>query len=167
MVEKEEEEEKEEKWREDEYRTCDRCGRSISARKIVGKCIDPDCKKVICEICLRGYCGICDGVLCKDHAYPDEETDKIYCYDHIPKKRGCFIATAAYGTPFEPKIDVLRDVRDDVLKEHILGRGFIKLYYAISPPIANIISKHEWMRSIVREMILEPLVRILSKDRYK
>ncbi len=160
--------EKEEILKEGEYRTCDRCGRSISAKNIVGKCIDPECKRFICDTCFRGNCNTCDGVLCKDHAHYDEKTDTVYCKAHRPKASGgCFIATAAYGTPFEPKIDVLRDVRDDVLMEYILGRGFIKLYYAISPPIANIISKYEWMRSIVREMILEPLVRILSKDRYK
>ena len=168
-------ESKEEKWKDGEYGLCDRCGRSMPARDRVGKC--SDCNRVICKGCLGGQCSVCDRILCKDHAkscaecgkilckehsHYDEKEDKYYCEEHIPKG-GCFIATAAYGTPFEPKIDVLRDFRDDVLNEHRSGRGFIKLYYTLSPPIADIISKHEWRQRVVRAMIIEPLVKTLSK----
>ena len=156
--------ESKEKWKEDEYIICDRCGRGLRVQDIAGRCVD--CKRVICNNCLGSHCCICDGVLCKDHVVCVIGDDRDYCKFHapVPKKAGwCFIATAAYGTPFEPKIDVLRDFRDDVLNVHRSGRGFIKLYYTLSPPIADIISKHEWMRRVVRAMIIEPLVKALSK----
>ena len=138
-------------------------------KEILGNC--KECEKLVCKKCGH-LCAECGEVICKDHEHYDANTGKYYCKDHLPgvgagSAGGCFIATAAYGTPFEPKIDVLRDFRDDVLMEHRSGKDIIKLYYTLSPPIAYIISKHRWMRSIVREIMVEPLVRILSKDRYK
>lgn len=76
----------------------------------------------------------------------------------------CFIATAAYGTPFDPKIDVLRTWRDDSLQKSILGRSFIKFYYSISPPIANIISMSIFLRWLVR-ISISPII-ILLKRKY-
>ena len=73
----------------------------------------------------------------------------------------CFIATAAYGTPYDVKIDVLRNWRDDSLREFAIGRTFIKIYYFLSPPIANIISKSKILRAIVR-IILSPIIHVLA-----
>ena len=77
---------------------------------------------------------------------------------------GCFIATAAYGTPFSYEIDVLRNWRDDFLQASSPGRAFIKAYYSLSPPVANNISESEGKRKIVRTA-LGPIVKIL-KDKY-
>lgn len=73
----------------------------------------------------------------------------------------CFIATAAYGTPYDSKIDVLRNWRDDSLREFYIGRKFIKIYYSLSPPIANIVSKSKILRALVR-VILSPIIHILT-----
>ena len=81
-----------------------------------------------------------------------------------PTAAGCFIATAAYGTPFAEEIDVLRNWRDDFLEASYPGRAFIKAYYSLSPPVADNISESEGKRKIVRTA-LGPIVRIL-KDRY-
>ncbi len=70
---------------------------------------------------------------------------------------GCFIATAAYGSYLEPEVELLRDFRDRVLLKNALGRAFVKLYYATSPPVARFIAKHDTLRAIVRIM-LTPLV---------
>ena len=73
----------------------------------------------------------------------------------------CFIATAAYGTPLHDDIDVLRDFRDEYLMTNPLGREFVRVYYETSPPIAEVISEHEWLRTAVREGMVKPLVYIV------
>jgi hypothetical protein len=75
---------------------------------------------------------------------------------------GCFIATAAYGTDTAEEIDILREFRDIVLLPNSLGARFVSLYYQISPPIANFISRHEVLTRLVRLGFLDPVVRILN-----
>ena len=70
---------------------------------------------------------------------------------------GCFIATAAYGSPLEPHVAALRRFRDQYLARTELGRAFIRFYYRHSPPIAAVIARHEWLRLLVR-MLLTPVV---------
>jgi hypothetical protein len=67
---------------------------------------------------------------------------------------GCFIATAAYGSKFEPHVKLLRDFRDKCLLNNTLGKSFIRAYYTYSPPIADFISKHDNLRTIVRVSLL-------------
>jgi hypothetical protein len=73
----------------------------------------------------------------------------------------CFIATAAYGSPTAEQIDVLRDFRDAVLLPNSLGAGLVSLYYRTSPPIAEFISRHDFLRTAVR-VGLSPIVAVLK-----
>jgi len=73
-------------------------------------------------------------------------------------KSGCFIATAAYGTPQAPQIDVLRQFRDERLMTDPFGRACVKGYYALSPPIAEVVSMSETLRKAIRALIA-PLVQ--------
>ncbi len=66
----------------------------------------------------------------------------------------CFIATAAYGSPIDPHVQILRDFRDNQLLTNKLGRRFVSIYYSYSPAIANYISKHESLRTIIRFSLL-------------
>jgi N-acetylneuraminic acid mutarotase len=62
---------------------------------------------------------------------------------------GCFIATAAYGSPTEPHVETLREFRDRYLLTNSLGESIVGLYYKYSPQLANFISKHDTLRCLV------------------
>jgi len=72
---------------------------------------------------------------------------------------GCFIATAAYGSVMEQHVKILRDFRDRFLIHNFVGKGFIRLYYTYSPPMADFISKHDSLRAMVRISLL-PVVGV-------
>jgi len=63
---------------------------------------------------------------------------------------GCFIATAAYGTPMAGEIEVLRQFRDEYLLTNPVGQALVGLYYEISPPVAEFIDEHPALKPIVR-----------------
>jgi hypothetical protein len=66
----------------------------------------------------------------------------------------CFIATAAYGSPYGNYIDLLRAFRDEYLMTHPIGKKWVALYYRYSPPMAGFIADHPKMRKGVRLIIL-------------
>jgi hypothetical protein len=74
----------------------------------------------------------------------------------------CFIATAAYGTETASQLDVLRDFRDQVLLKNALGSRFVETYYRLSPPVAAFIAKNDFLRAIVREVFIDPVVNLLQ-----
>jgi len=82
-----------------------------------------------------------------------------------PPAGGCFIATAAYGTPTANQLDVLRAFRDDVLLKSTVGSLLVNLYYKVSPPIADFISEHNVVRTLVRELLVDPIVQVLEATR--
>jgi hypothetical protein len=63
---------------------------------------------------------------------------------------GCFIATAAFGSSIEPRVKVLRNFRDQYLLTNSPGQAFVNYYYRYSPPIADVIRKHESLKSAAR-----------------
>jgi polyhydroxybutyrate depolymerase len=75
---------------------------------------------------------------------------------------GCFIATAAYGTATAKQLDVLREFRDDVLLKSTVGSRLVDFYYQTSPPIANFISQHAIVRTLVRELLIDPIVWVVQ-----
>lgn len=72
--------------------------------------------------------------------------------------RRCFIATSAYGSPWAAEVQILRQFRDQYLLTNTLGRAFVDLYYAISPPIADFISEHPGLKPTVRAALLPAVV---------
>lgn len=72
---------------------------------------------------------------------------------------GCFIATAAYGTPMAAEIQSLRDVRDTYMMDTALGAAFVDVYYRVSPPIARIVSEYSFAKMGMR-MVLTPVVAV-------
>lgn len=71
----------------------------------------------------------------------------------------CFIATAAYGSPFEHHVRSLRIFRDQVLMQTAPGRAFVHLYYKVSPTLAGWIRQSDTARASVR-VALWPVVTL-------
>jgi hypothetical protein len=67
---------------------------------------------------------------------------------------GCFIATAAYGTPMAREIQILREFRDEYLLNNSVGQALVDLYYRGSPPIAEFITEHPVLKPIVRASLV-------------
>ena len=63
---------------------------------------------------------------------------------------GCFIATAAYGTPMAEEIQILRGFRDEYLLTNPVGQALVEFYYRVSPPIAEFITEHPAMKPVVK-----------------
>lgn len=94
--------------------------------------------------------------------YPDV-SEKVGAPINTNKNEGCFIATAATGSYDHPKVITLRKFRDNVLLTNSLGKIFVKLYYKISPSIANKIANSNLLKRLVMKIIVNPAVKIIGK----
>lgn len=72
----------------------------------------------------------------------------------------CFIATAAFGSKFEPAVVLLRQFRDQFLLSNKPGTAFVNFYYHNSPPIARMIAQSEPLKIGVR-ILLTPIIAIV------
>lgn len=75
---------------------------------------------------------------------------------------GCFIATAVYESHNSEQVLEFRRYRDDVLSKTGFGRHFIKLYYSISPAIANFIRDKSILKLLIKTIFLDPIFRFLQ-----
>lgn len=80
----------------------------------------------------------------------------------IEDPKGCFIATASFGTPVAYEINELRYWRDTKLSGSRFGRLFISTNYTLSPPIAKLIAKNAFMKKVIRSL-LRPLISYVKK----
>ena len=91
---------------------------------------------------------------------PDAEAEVTTDVIHFTTVSPCFVATAAYGTPFAKDIDVLRRFRDAHLLNHSLGRRFVYAYYALGRIPADYIRPRPLLRAAVRAT-LRPVVALI------
>jgi hypothetical protein len=57
---------------------------------------------------------------------------------------------------------VLQEFRDVVLLKTTVGSQFVDFYYRTSPPIADFIARHELVRTLVRELLVDPIVWVVE-----
>lgn len=72
----------------------------------------------------------------------------------------CFVATAVYGYDAE-ETRVLRQWRDDVLLRAPAGRLLVKFYYAVSPPLAMVVTRSRRLSAASR-FVIDMIVRRVS-----
>jgi C1A family cysteine protease len=70
---------------------------------------------------------------------------------------GCFIATAAFGSPLAGQVEILRQFRDRYLLTNNPGQKFIAWYYRNSPTVANYIKDKPLTKAAIRAA-LYPLI---------
>ena len=73
----------------------------------------------------------------------------------------CFIATAAYGSESAAALETLRSFRDEVLMKSEAGAWLVEQYYRVSPPLAEIITGNEALKTLVRFELLDPVVTLI------
>ncbi|HII03259.1 MAG TPA: hypothetical protein HA350_00555, partial [Candidatus Nitrosotenuis sp.] len=80
-------------------------------------------------------------------------------------KSGCLIATAALGTELAPQVQMLREIRDNVLFKTNSGTafmtGFDQFYYTFSPTIADWERQNPLLKETVR-VAITPMLSTLS-----
>jgi hypothetical protein len=70
---------------------------------------------------------------------------------------GCFIATAAFGSPMARQVRWLRAFRDRVLLSGRAGRAFVNWYYEWSPRAAAWLKVHSITRKLTRAILWIPV----------
>jgi len=80
------------------------------------------------------------------------------------KEKGCFIATAAYGTALADEVVVLRRFRDIYMMRGKFGRKLVHIYYTVSPAIAEAISNSALLKLHTRHILglLIDFVKLVS-----
>lgn len=78
------------------------------------------------------------------------------------KESKCFIATACYRDIFSKEVVFFRSYRDNVLRENIIGRLFIKFYYRTSPFIYNYLFNNPFLSDKIK-VVLDYIYRRLNK----
>ena len=57
---------------------------------------------------------------------------------------------------------MLREFRDVVLLKSTVGSQFVALYYQLSPPVADFIASNELLKTLVRELLVDPIVWVVE-----
>lgn len=94
--------------------------------------------------------------------------DKIRKYDSSfvnpeVNTSSCYVATSIYGSYDCPEVWALRRFRDFTLDETLLGRCFIKTYYAISPTLVKLFGNTSWFKGMWKP-VLDKMVKKLQNN---
>ena len=108
--------------------------------------------------CVADYETICG----PETAFVDGKCHKLIGIQH---PGSCLIATASYGSEMAPQVQMLREVRDNVLRSTYSGALFMdafnSVYYSFSPQVAQLENEHPIFREAVKAFIT-PMISTLS-----
>ena len=96
--------------------------------------------------------------------YPNAQA-KIILKEQKKSGKGCYVATAVYGSYDCPQVWTLRRFRDDTLAKTWYGRLFIRVYYAISPTLVKHFGHSKWFQAFWR-VKLDKMVTGLQNKGY-
>ena len=99
---------------------------------------------------------------CRSHFYRNKTTIVNHQNKDLSNE-GCYIATMVYGDYNHPQVIVLRQFRDNVLRNSCLGRCFIAFYYCISPGMVKVFKNATNINRYIKS-ILDYIVKCLSKN---
>lgn len=76
----------------------------------------------------------------------------------------CLIVTATFGSPMAAEVQLVRDFRDDTMKQDYLGSRYVTalnvIYYSFSPAVARAIDENPSVKPVMR-LVLAPLIGIV------
>ena len=82
---------------------------------------------------------------------------------------GCLIATAAFGSELAPQVQLLREIRDDIVLQtksgSIFMTGFNQFYYSFSPAVSDYERENTTFKEAVK-LTLTPLLTSLTLLQY-
>jgi hypothetical protein len=78
--------------------------------------------------------------------------------------RSCIIASVAYGSPFAPEVQLLREFRDEIVMQSFAGGQFMmifdRFYYSFSTEVAGVVAETPFLQALIR-VIIYPLIASL------
>lgn len=81
-------------------------------------------------------------------------------------KTRCFIATAAFESEFAAPVMALQGWRDRFLIKYVWGLRFIQAYEKLSPPVAEFLDRHDWLKPAVRGTLMFVLKLALKVEEH-
>lgn len=97
-------------------------------------------------------------IVSSDASFDPSETrrfskDELLEIEVTQHHSNCFVTTAVAGDG--PTLDVLREFRDDTLTVTVPGRALVRVYYAVSPPVAKTLERRPDARTtrLVRTLV--------------
>ncbi|MDR2201964.1 MAG: hypothetical protein LBP26_04290 [Clostridiales bacterium] len=92
-----------------------------------------------------------------------EEAKALSEGDRQPQKKGCYIATAVYGSYNRPQVCVLRRYRDERLSATRRGRLLIKIYYALSPALVKMFGAKKTFNAFCKKRLDKLVTKLLAQ----
>ncbi|RJR44334.1 MAG: hypothetical protein C4567_04515 [Deltaproteobacteria bacterium] len=155
------------------------CGDNNFEKKILERCKAGDKDAKVFFAIYKYFCSIQE--LSKGSSFSDSEIlENLYEANNIfpsieienaikgikglfnkPQKSGCFIATAAMGTPLAKEVIILSKFRDRRLSRITSGRKFISFYNNVSPSLARLITDRKLMCWLVQS-IIQPMAKLIE-----